>query len=118
MDRGMLWIDTGTDPAVLIFAGIDPIGGSLPPYTYTRKSHLWIYTSEKLNWQKIPAPFLSSLHRWLATISTDPYFGTHGYIYDFSLATIVQPNGVMEDLGPDTLGLGATESHANSGAGL
>jgi len=116
MDRGMLWIDTGVDPAVLIFAGIDPIGGSPPPYTYTRRSHLWIYSSEKLSWQKIPAPFLSSLHRWLATIGENRYFGTDGYRYDFLLATIVQPNGVMEDLGPDTLGLGATKLHANSGA--
>ncbi len=113
-NRGMLWVDTRTDPAVIIFAGIDSITSNTTP----SKSHLWIYTSEKLSWQKIPSPFLSSLHRWLVTIGTDPYAGTHGYRYNFSLATIVQPNGVMLDMGPEIFGLGATGSHASPGAGL
>lgn len=100
-NRGMLWIDSGTDPAVLIFAGIDFIHGEDP----ASESHLWIFTSKGFDWGQIPGPFVSSLHRWLATIGTDPYFGTHGYRYRFAIVTIVQPNGVMVDLGPSTLGL-------------
>jgi hypothetical protein len=113
-NRGMLWIDTGTDPAVLIFAGINTISSNSSPF----KSHLWVYTSEKLNWQKVPPSFLFSLNRWLATIGENGYFGTDGYRYDFSLATIVQPNGVMTDLGPNVFGLDVTESHTTPGAGL
>jgi len=106
MNRGTMWIDTEPNPAVLIFAAINPISSNKPPF----KSHLWIYSSRKLNWQQIPAPYLSSLHRWLATIGAVQYMGTSGYRYNFSLATVVQPNGVMEDLGPDILNLPDTES--------
>ena len=113
-DRGMLWIDTGADPADLIFAGIDLIGGKTPD----SESHLWIFTSRNLNWQHTPAPFVSSLHRWLATIGTDPYFGTDGYHYKFAIVTIVQPNGVMVDLGPGTFSLGAAGSKTISGTGI
>lgn len=112
MNRGMIWIDTESNPAVLIFAGINPVSSNTPPF----RSHLWIYPSRKLNWQQIPASYLSSLHRWLATIGADHYMGTDGYRYDFSMATIVQPDGIMEDLGTDILGLPGTESKEKSGA--
>ena len=109
-DRGMLWIDSGANPAVLIFAGTGMISGS----DSAEKSHLWLYSSEKLNWQQIPAPFLTSLHRWLATIGADGYRGTKGYRYDFSLATIVQPSGIIVDIGPDVLGLDAGSSRSST----
>jgi hypothetical protein len=112
-NRGMLWIDTGLNPATLIFVGIDPITSQAAPW----ENHLWIFTSKKLNWQQAPAPFVSSLHRWLATIGTKGYFDTNGFRYNFAIITIVQPNGVMVDLGPDTFGLG-DESKRTSGTGL
>ena len=112
-DSGMLWIDSGVDPAVLIFARTGMISGN----DSAEKSHLWIYSSEKLNWQHIPAPFLTSLHRWLTTIGTDGYMGGRGYHYDFTLATIVQPSGIMEDIGPDVLGLDAGSERSNNRTG-
>jgi len=111
-NRGMLWIDTGTQPAFLMFAAINPIRSNNPPF----ESHLWIYTSRKLSWQPMPAPFLFSLHRWLAATGEPGYRETDGYHYSFSIETIVQPDGVMVDLGPDVLGLSAVS--AQHGAGL
>ena len=102
-DRGMLWIDTGTLPATLIFVGINLVGGSS---NSQETSHLWIFSSRKLNWQKLPNSFTASLPRWLATIAKPGYHGTGGYHYKFALATIVQPNGVTEDITPETLPLG------------
>ena len=104
-NRGMLWIDTETQPATLIFVGINLVSGNSSQET----SHLWIFSSRKLNWQKLPNSFTTSLPRWLSTIAKPDYRGTSGYHYKFALATIVQPNGVMEDITPETLPLGITE---------
>jgi len=104
-NRGMLWIDTGTQPATLIFVGINPVSGNSSQET----SRLWIFSSRKLDWQKLPNSFTTSLTRWLSTIAKQDYRGTGGYHYKFALATIVQPNGVMEDITPETLSLGIAE---------
>jgi hypothetical protein len=103
-NRGMLWIDTGTQPATLIFAATNLVSGNGP-----EGYHLWIFSSTKLNWQHLPPWFSVSLPRWLTTIAKPGYRGTSGYHYKFALATIVQPNGVMEDITPETLPLGITE---------
>jgi hypothetical protein len=111
-NRGMLWIDTGTHPATLIFAGINPITSGAPPF----ENHLWVFTSQKLNWQHMPPGFMTSLHRWLPTIGANGYRGTNGYRYNFSIETIVQPRGVMVDLGPDILGLSPSPSQTGAGS--
>jgi hypothetical protein len=106
-DHGMLWIDTGAHPATLIFAGT----GEVFSDNSADKNRLWIFSSIKLNWQQIPQPFLASLFRWLTLIAI-PGGGTSGYKYNFVLVTIVQPNGVMEDITPETLHLRSIESGA------
>jgi hypothetical protein len=112
-DRGMLWMDTGNERALLIFAGT----GMVRSNDGSSQTHLWIYTSEKLNWQHMPTSFLASLHRWLATIGADTYRGTSGYRYTFTLVTVVGPNGIMEDIGPDVFGLGQQKQQPTPGAG-
>ena len=107
-NRGMLWIDSQTHPARLIFSGINIVSGDASQDA----SRLWIFSNTKLNWQHLPPSFLASLPRWLANIAKPDYKGTNGYRYNFVLATIVQPNGVMEDITPETLHLRSKESGA------
>lgn len=111
-NRGMLWIDTGGRRAVLIFAGINLVVSNTAPSMY----HLWIFSSEKENWQHFPPSFLASLHRWLTTTGMDFDFHDRWVPYQFALVTVVGPNGIMNDIGPDILGLGPDRSHVNSGA--
>jgi len=107
-NRGMLWIDSQSHPATLIFAGIGLVSGEASQDA----SRLWIFSSTKLNWQHLPPSFLASLPRWLSTIAKPDYKGTNGYRYNFVLATIVQPNGLMEDITPETLHLRSKEPGA------
>lgn len=95
--HGMLWIDTGTQPATVIFVGEDLLTGSLKGES---SYHLYLYTSRNLATYyagkrhiEIFAPnFLKSLARWqLANVSK----------YDdqtIILATIVWPNGRTQDI--------------------
>lgn len=112
VDRGMVWIDTGAQPPIVVFAAINPVSG----HSGKSESHLWIYSSAKLNWTELPRPFRSSVQRWLATIAANGYRGTQGYRFHFLLATLVQPNGVMVDLEPAVLQL--NDIALGAGAGL
>ena len=108
INRGMLWIDTNAQPAKSIFVAINLIGGK----GSNDDSHVWLFSSAKLNWQHLPLSFASSLPRWLNTIGAQGYRSTGGYHFHFVLATIVQPSGIMEDISPDTLPLGAPQTGA------
>ncbi len=110
INRGMLWIDTAAHPANLIFVAINLVGGN----STNDDSHVWLFSSGKLNWQHLPPSFAASLPRWLNTIGASGYRATNGYRFHFVLATIVQPNGIMEDISPDTLPLGTPETGAKS----
>jgi hypothetical protein len=107
VDRGMLWIDTGVHPADTIFVATNLVGGN-----GSAGFHLWMFSSTKLNWQHLPPAFLVSLTRWLSTIAEPGYNGTSGYSFNFVLATIVQPSGVIEDITPETLHLRSIEPGA------
>ena len=95
VNRGMLWIDAASHPADLIFVATNLIGGDGPTGT-----HLWLFSSSRLNWQHLPPSFLTSLSRWLNIIGKPGYNGTAGYRFHFVIATIVQPSGTQEDLSP------------------
>jgi len=96
--RGMLWIDTGVQPASMIYASTQLVNGD-----GAEGFHLWIFSSSKLNWQHLPPTFSASLSRWITNVETPGYNAGHGSKLNFILATIVQPNGVMEDISPETL---------------
>jgi hypothetical protein len=95
--KGMLWIDTGTRPATMIFVGEDLVaGGQRGESGY----HLYLYPSREITTyyagkrhiEMFDPQFLKSLARWHeASISR----------YDnqkIILATIVWPNGRTHDL--------------------
>ena len=93
LTNGMLWIDTGVRPATVIFAAevsIESIKGE-------DVNHLWVYTSALQNFEALPPNFLLHLKRWHNGIATkeDPQ--------NVTVATLVQPNGRMQDLTFDTL---------------
>jgi hypothetical protein len=96
--RGMLWIDTGIKPANMIFVSTQLVSGDGP-----ERYQLWIFSSRKLDWQHLPPAFSTSLPRWLCNIETPGYNAGNGYNLRFVLANIVQPNGVIEDISPETL---------------
>ena len=107
LGRGMLWIDTGVRPANAIFVATNLIGGD-----GDGGFHLWIFSSTKLNWQHLPPAFNVSLKRWFSTIAEPGYNGTSGYSFNFALVTIVEPNGGMEDITPESLHLRSIETGA------
>jgi len=94
---GMLWLDTGTKPATLIFVGEDLVVGGLKGeagyhvYLYTSRE-LATYYAGKRHIEIFSPEFLKSLTRWHdASISK----------YDdqkIILVTIVWPNGRAHDL--------------------
>ncbi len=91
--HGMLWIDTGSVPAVVVFAATDDI------QDFTSSTvHLWLYGSETLNFEALPHDFLISLDRWHTSIINPKYDPQH-----ITVATLVQPNGRMRDLTYDML---------------
>ena len=90
---GMLWIDTGMRPATVIFVAevmIEDLKGG-------DANHLWVYTSALENFGALPPNFLTSLKRWHDSVPNKYFPQT------VTVATIVQPNGRMEDLTFDTL---------------
>ena len=86
--NGLLWIDTGTQPATVVFAAEDMIQDLT-----SSTDHLWIYCSQSSSCQALPTDLLSSLTRWHDSI-VDPKYDPQ----TITLATLVQPNGRMQDL--------------------
>ena len=90
---GMLWIDTGMRPATVIFVAevmIEDVKGR-------DANHLWVYTSALENFEALPPNFLTSLKRWHDSVPTKYSPQT------VTVATLVQPNGRMQDITFDTL---------------
>ncbi len=90
---GMLWIDTGMYPATVIFVAevmIEDVKGR-------DANHLWVYTSALENFEALPPNFLTSFKRWHDS-APNKYFPE-----TVTVATLVQPNGRMEDVTFDTL---------------
>ncbi len=92
--HGLLWIDTGTHPATVIFVAEDLfVGGHESGY------HLYLYTSRELatyyagrrHIGMLPAEFLATLAAWHASLPSkyDPQ--------NVVLATIIWPNGRTHD---------------------
>jgi len=93
LDRGMLWIDTGTHPATSIFVAtqmIRTVNGD-------PDMHLWLFASRHLDFENMPPDFRSSLERWHANDTA------MGYPEEFTLVTLVQPSGEQVDLTYPTL---------------
>jgi hypothetical protein len=94
-DRGMIWIDTAAHPATLIFVATGLVSNG-PKDTGTI-CHLWLFSSQPINWQKLPEPFLSSRARWSSANRAK------GYEENIVLVTLVKPDGAMIDLSPSLL---------------
>ena len=101
-DRGLLWIDTGSDPATLLFAATQMIrtadGGP--------DTHLWLFASRHVNFDDMPPDFLSSLERWHTNDTA------RGYPEEFTLVTLVQPSGEQVDVTYPTLNYQKNQSGA------
>jgi hypothetical protein len=98
-DKGMLWIDTGSEPARLVFAATGIVNEGPQRASLPARDHLWLFCSRPLNWQKLPLELLSSIRRW--NDRTAMAFGPQPFI----LVTIVQPTGEIVDLAPALLQL-------------
>lgn len=94
-ESGMVWIDTASEPATLIFAAAVRVSGG-------PETHLWLFASKHLNTGQMPPAFLSSLKRWIENNNArtdskkDPALA---FLKDnIILVTIVQPNGEQDEL--------------------
>jgi hypothetical protein len=92
--RGMLWIDTGTRPATVIFAATDTVDSvDYSKQIYEEQFHLWLFDSNNHRpVSSLPPAFLSSLKRWHQVNEAN------GYKQDIALVTIVQPDGAQLDI--------------------
>jgi hypothetical protein len=93
LTNGLLWIDTGSHPATVIFVAevmINSVKGK-------DKNHLWLYASTPLNFEDLPPDLLANIRLWHDDIATK------NFPQAVTVATIVQPNGRMQDLTYDTL---------------
>ena len=100
-DRGMLWIDTDTQPAQVIFVATDNVNGT----GKGPDQMLWFFSSSKLDWNHIPQPFLASLHRWQEKLLQQDTANDSAYLDNFLVANLVQPNGKIVTLSPSVLRL-------------
>jgi len=92
--RGMLWVDTATRPAELIFAATAYVD-SVDDYTEDsyQEFHLWLFvSSNRRTASALPPEFLSSLKRWHDVNQAN------GYEQSIALVTIVQPDGGQIDV--------------------
>ncbi len=95
-DRGMVWIDTApAEKLLLIFAATGGISNG--PTDTGSSIHLWLFSSTKLNWQKLPPSFQSSFTRWW---NKTTQVWNESVPEKVVLVTIVQPSGEMVDLSP------------------
>ncbi len=86
--RGMVWVDTGANPAKVIFVATDLINDlDADP----GQLHLWIFANGRLDFARLPPDFLL-LKRWHDTNEA------HGYKETIAFVTFVQPNGGQSDL--------------------
>ena len=99
-DRGMVWIDTASQPRTVIFIVPDRVSTGL--HESGSPMHLWLFASTHLNWQKLPQPLVESVGKWFVNYHTTwaNYFNLRP-----TLVTIVQPTGEMVDLSPALVGL-------------
>lgn len=86
-DGGMLWIDTVSKPATVMFAAAVDVRGN----QVEEPKHIWIYTNSKDNTLSLPPNFLKHLASWY-----EADINPHGS-GPAALATLVQPNGRMTD---------------------
>lgn len=103
--KGMLWIDTRATPAVLIFAGTQFVDTAEHEPS---KSSLWVFSSTKLDWTRLPQPFLMSVHRWLSAFQNYTW-QDDGNRFSFVVATLVQPSGETIELTPSVLNVPESE---------
>jgi len=103
--RGMLWIDTTAHPAKLIFVATGDVSAGTGDKGAS--SMLWIFSSSKLNWQKLPQAFLNSLHRWQNDLTEQDRKGHVAWIDQggFLVANLVQSTGEIVVITPSVLGL-------------
>jgi hypothetical protein len=94
-DRGMFWIDTAVQPPHLVLCALDIIGGESE--SGTDEFVMWVFSSTRLDWEKLPLNYSASVKRWLD--SND----AQGYKERIVMMTLVQPNGVMENLALQSL---------------
>jgi hypothetical protein len=101
--NGMLWIDTGTQPATVVFVAEDPIESS----TGGAGIHLWLYASKPLGFGALAPDLLARMQRWhsslVASVQKLPQPDQSSFSQHVSVATLVQPNGRMQDLTYDML---------------
>jgi hypothetical protein len=103
--RGMLWVDTGTRPATVIFVGEDLVVGSGRAES---GYHLYLYASRELATSYygdrpigiFSKAFLQSLNAW-HTSSLD--------LQKILLVTVVWPNGRSHDQFPSAFSLSAND---------
>ncbi len=98
--RGMVWIDTrGSGKPLVIF--VAPQDVSTADSNKGALQHLWLFSSNELNWQKRPPQFEASLSRWYGS-----YQQTWAKYYrmDALILTLVEPSGLTYDLSPGLFG--------------
>ncbi len=94
-DKGMLWVDLKTDPAIVVFAATDIRRNSVDG-----SYRLYLFTSRILNPGELPSTLRTSITRWTA----EP-LGDGITIEKISQAFIVGPDGNEVQADPDSLGV-------------
>lgn len=92
----MVWIDTkGSGKPLVVF--VVPQDVSTAETDKGAFQHLWLYSSDELNWQKLSPQFKMSLSRWYGS-----YQQTWSKYYRMNalLLTLVEPSGLSYDLSP------------------
>lgn len=103
LTNGMLWIDTGTEPASVVFVA----EVSIESFKGDAGNHLWLYASKSLNFEALPADLLTSITRWHNSVNSSKTI----FSQRITVATLIQPNGRIRDLTYDMLFYIQNEPH-------
>jgi hypothetical protein len=103
--RGLLFVDLGTDHALVAFAAIDWTKDNKTPSQSGAEYTMWLFTNHTLSNGAIPSGLTRALARWTAqpsSGSTTPQNITN--------TILVDPDGTPHQVAPATLGVGVAKS--------
>ncbi|MBE7158545.1 MAG: hypothetical protein INR62_08970, partial [Rhodospirillales bacterium] len=94
-EHGLLWMDLGLQPPLLIFAAVDWTSQAHTTEEASADYNLWLFPSRQLSADAIPLAFTQAISTWDARLAT-----AHRGVPHIAHALLVEPDGQPFPLNP------------------
>jgi hypothetical protein len=102
--KGLLWVDLGQKPALVVFAALRGGRGGVGGVTWDSPA-VWIVSQKALTADTLPKPLLGAITRWI----TDDREAVRLRPIKLTLVEVVDPTGRIQTTDPAALGLPAVK---------